>query len=461
MAPDRTVDVAEVIETRPWSRFAVGLIAVSWLVTVLDSFDMGAVSFAVDPMKAAFHVGDKSFGWVGTVSLAGIVVGGFLFGWIGDRLGRRPAVILSTAAFGLLTMAVALASSFPQLLALRFIDGVALGGAIPVLWALNLEYSPAHRRATTVTLMMLGYGAGAVFTGPLVRLIMPHFGWRAVFLAGGLASAGFAVVLLALLPESARFLLSRGRSPEKVRALLRRLNPGHPIPEDARLVLSDEHRGAGRPFTPARLFEGELKWVTVLVWLGYLASSLSTWFLSFWGPQILKTMGLSPDQAAWLTAANGAMAMTGALVLMRFVDRRGPFAVAVTPAIAVPLLLIAGLAPIGVGWVLGVLFVLSPFLGGAHYAIQTVIGAYYPSGIRASASGWASSFAKGVSMFGPALGGIVITSVSPIHRAYAVLAVCPLALAVCAVLLGVVVGRMPRKAADAEPEAPPLAQPAE
>lgn len=463
MADSKTIDVAEVIETRPWGGFAIGLIVVSWMVTVLDSFDMGAVSFAIDPMMATFHVGKVQFGWVGTIGLMGVVVGGFLFGWLGDRLGRRPAVIASTAAFGVLTIAVAMAQSFGQLLLLRFIDGIALGGAIPVLWALNLEYSPARFRATTITLMMLGYGAGAVFTGPLVRLILPHYGWRAIFLAGGAASVLFAVVLLLVLPESARFLISRGRALGKARSLLARLNPAHPLPEGAALVLSDEHKADRRPFKPAQLFEGQLKWVTVLVWLGYLASSLSTWFLSFWGPQILKTMGLSPDHVAWLTSANGLFAMVGALVVMRFVDTKGPFAVAFTPAVAVPLLLIAGLAPVPVVAVLGILFVLSPFLGGAHYAIQTVVGAYYPSAIRANASGWASSFAKGLSMFGPAIGGVVVTAVQPIQRAYALLAFCPLALAVCAVLLGLVVRRMPRTIPDPahEAEAPALAQPAE
>ncbi len=113
------------------------------------------------------------------------MVGGFLFGYVGDRIGRRPAILVATLSFGVLTLGFALVSNYPELVALRFIDGIPIGGMLPLAWALNIEYAPKRFRATIVTLVMIGYSLGSTLGGVVAIWVMPLHGWQSAFLIGG------------------------------------------------------------------------------------------------------------------------------------------------------------------------------------------------------------------------------------------------------------------------------------
>jgi AAHS family 4-hydroxybenzoate transporter-like MFS transporter len=291
------------------------------------------------------------------------------------------------------------------------------------------------------------------FAGPIARALIGSFGWRGVFWFGGAASAVSAVLLLVALPESLRFLTARGASAQRIISNLGRLAPGLVLPAGAQFMLSDEADRAGRAFHPGVLFAGVLRWITPLLWLAFIASSLSTYFLTTWGPLVLEEMGFSANQAAWLTFANSLCGMVGALAIMGFTDSKGAIAIGVLPAVAVPLLLAAGLAPVGLGGFLVLSLILSVFLGGSHYAIQSVAGTFYPSIWRSNGSGWAGSVAKVGSIAAPIIGAAVLSTAIPVRQTYALLAICPAIFAVCAVVIGVIDSRMRR----ADLAAPPTA----
>ena len=161
MAQDQSVDVAQVIERQPLGAFTIALIVVSWLVTFFDGYDMLVISYTSKYLIHDFHLTKVMLGYVMTSAVAGTFFGSMLFGYLGDRIGRRPAILISTASFSVLTTAVVLAQSYPQLMGLRFVNGIALGGAVPLVWALNVEFVPKRFRARAVTLIMLGFGFGA------------------------------------------------------------------------------------------------------------------------------------------------------------------------------------------------------------------------------------------------------------------------------------------------------------
>ncbi len=96
-----------------------------------------------------------------SAGIAGALFGGFLFGFMGDRIGRRPTILAATVSFGALTLLLSQADGYWGFIVLRFLNGLALGGALPLIWALSIEYVATRYRATIVTLIMLGYGAGA------------------------------------------------------------------------------------------------------------------------------------------------------------------------------------------------------------------------------------------------------------------------------------------------------------
>ena len=445
MSEGSHVNVAELIERQKLSRFTIGLIVASWLVTFFDGYDMTVISFTSKYLISDFHLTKLMLGDVFSAGIFGTLIGGLAFGYLGDRIGRRRTILFSTSGFSLLTSALALAHSFPQLLALRFLNGVALGGAIPLLWALNVEYAPRRFRARVITLIMLGYGVGVSFCGPLARLLIPRFGWQGVFWFGGAASLAATLLLLVFLPESLRFLVSKGATAQRIARVLKRMAPAFALPPDPRFIAPDEVSGV-KGFRPDLLFRGELRWITPLLWLAFIASSLSTYFLTTWGPLVLEDMGFSADNVAWLTAANALCGAAGGLAIMGFTDHKGAISIAVLPAVATPLLLVAGLAPMGLGVFLVLSLILSLFLGGSHYAIQSIISGFYPSAIRANGSGWAGSIAKIGSISAPLIGGAVLSTSLPVKNTYALLAACPAIFGVCILMIGLIERRMRRAA---------------
>jgi AAHS family 4-hydroxybenzoate transporter-like MFS transporter len=192
-------------------------------------------------------------------------------------------------------------------------------------------------------------------------------------------------------------------------------------------VLTDEAPPSAKGFRVSMLFRGQLRWLTPLLWLSYFSSSISTFFVTSWGPSILQDLHFSESHSAWLTSVNSLCSMTGAVLLMRFTDKHGPISIAVLPLTAVPLLLVAGLAPIGVIGFLALLLPISLFLGGSHYGVTSIISGFYPSEIRANGTGWCSGVAKIGSVLGPVIGGYILAPhVLPnVRVSYALLAVCP------------------------------------
>ncbi len=188
----------------------VRLVLIAWLVTFFDGFDLNVIAFAAPYLVASFHLDTHSLADVFTSGIAGTLLGAVLFGVLGDRAGRRGAIIAAAVLFGVFTLALAFATRYGELLLLRFVGGLGLGGAIPLIWALGVEHAPRRYRATLVTVIMLGYGLGTAAAGPISITLIPRFGWQAVFLFGGIASLFTAVLLYCALPESPRFLAVRG-----------------------------------------------------------------------------------------------------------------------------------------------------------------------------------------------------------------------------------------------------------
>ena len=260
------VDVSGIIEKQKLSRFLVGLVAISWIITFFDGLDANLISFAASYFRKDYHLTTGQTGSIFAMHQVGTLLGGFVFAWIADRVGRRPTIILATAAFGIFTMCFYFASSYWSLFTLRLIDGFPLGGMLPLAWALNIEYAPKRYRATIVTVIMMGYSLGTAVGGPFANLLIPMFGWKSLFISGGAAAIVGSVVLYAMLPESVRFLASKGRDAAQIAATLRRVEPGTAFSADSTFIVSDEE-GRAKDFRPSLLFQGELRYITPLIWL--------------------------------------------------------------------------------------------------------------------------------------------------------------------------------------------------
>lgn len=444
MPPQTTIDVSEIIERQKLGRFLVALVLVSWIITFFDGLDTNLISFAAPYFGAQYHLSKLQLGNIFSMGLFGTMVGGFALGYLGDRIGRRPMVVTATALFGVLTMCFALANSYRSLFALRFIDGLPLGGMLPLAWALNIEYAPKRYRATIVTVIMMGYSLGTALGGPIAIGLIPKFGWKSVFVFGGIFSLVCAGILFAVLPESIRFLVSKSSSADRlaprVAPILRRIAPGLSIPPGATFVVSDE-TSRSKDFKPSLLFRGELRWITPLVWMAYIASSLAVFFIVNWTPVVFEALKYTRKEAATAASLYSGVGALGGLLLMRFTDKRGAIAITVMPVMTAILLLTASFATMGHVAFLILAAITGGFLVGGHFGMHSICGIFYPSAYRANGAGWATSIAKIGSVAGPILGGIVLSTSLPVRYIFAVLAVCPVVMAICVYM----VGRMHRR----------------
>ncbi|CDF95145.1 MULTISPECIES: MFS transporter [unclassified Pseudomonas] len=436
MSQPRTVDVAAFIEGRKLTLFNYKVIMVSVLITFLDGFDLLVLSHTASYIADEVGLDRIRLGELFSIGLFGMMLGSFFFGYLGDRIGRRPTILFSTASFGMLTLLFAFANSYESLMVLRFLNGFALGAVLPLCWVLNIEFVPKRYRASVVTITMVGFSLGSAMAGPITVWLVPYIDWQGVFVCGGVLTLATCVLLLFTLPESVRFLIVKRKHPRQVARILKRLDPRADVRDDDTFVLLDEVKTGAKNFRIGQLFHGRLKWLTPMIWLGYAASSMSMYFLATWTPLVYTYAGFDRPTASWISSiASFAGAMAG-LVMMRFVDTRGPYMVMIYPLLALPFLLILGIYDFQGSAFLTLSMIGAVFVKGSHYGILSISGVYYPSAIRANGAGWATSIAKIGSILGPLLGSYVLNSGLPVVKSFLVLAVCPATLAICALIIG-------------------------
>jgi AAHS family 4-hydroxybenzoate transporter-like MFS transporter len=438
--PLRTIDLASLLDGRTLTPFNYVLICLSWLVTMFDGLDMMMMSFTAPYMQDELHLTDTQIGNAFSAGTLGMVVGGLIFTYVGDRIGRRPTIVMCTFAFGILTFLTGFATNYPALLTLRFLDGLAIGGALPLAWALNVEFVPPKLRATVVAFIMMGFSIGSAVAAPLTNWLGPVYGWEGVYFAGGIGSIVCAIAIAFLLPESPRFLVSKGIKLERICATLKRLDARIDVQPDDKFILADEARQT-RNFRLSDLFAGYLRWLTPIIWIGYGASALGIFFKSAFGPMVLERMDVARETAANVSAIGGLLGAIAGVVIMRLSARYGLKFAAGCTLLIVPLAVGIGMEWIPPTLLLPTIVVQGMLVGGCHAAIISQLALYYPSAIRASAGGWASAVGKIGGVVGPLIGAAILSSGIPAVRTYAIAAICPFILFLSIIAISVLLRR--------------------
>lgn len=415
MQADRTFNIATLVEEQKTGRFAVGLLFWCFLIMLMDGYDQTAVSFAAPALIKDWHVARGGFGPVSGAGLFGTLIGSFIFGYLGDRLGRKKAIILGSLFFGVLTYACVWATSLQQLMLLRYLAGIGMGGVVPNSVALVAEYAPKRLRATWVTLMFSGFSIGAGSGGLVSSQLIHRFGWPVMFAVGGAGSLLVAVLLMFTLPESAKLLVIRQRNPQLLRRLVARLRPDLTFPADAQFV-AGEVRDKQR-FVLKLIFSDGLAAITPLLWIVFIANSMALYFLQNWLPILMEGMGMDPRGAGIITMMFSVGGVIGGLILCRFVDKHGVLAIISLPVIGFPVVALLGYGSSQAWLMLGV-FAAGFCVVGAQYGLYAVAGMIYPTSFRSAGVGSAISVGKIGSVSGPVIGGLLLSMHLPITKLF-------------------------------------------
>ncbi len=398
MASTNEFDVSRFIDERKMTRFNAALVIWSFFIVLFDGYDISAISFAAPELIKAWAVTNRAaLGPVFSASLFGILIGSPLFGYLGDRYGRKFAVIGSCLIFGGFTLAACWASSLQGLLNLRFAAGIGIGGLLPNLIALNAEYAPRRFRATMIILMFTGITFGGSLPGAISVWLVPHYGWQAIFVVGGVLPIVMAAAAALWLPESLKHLVVKEKERARAVALLSTLGPS--IDGQTKLVVADEKIYKG--FNPKYLFEGGLALITPLLWICFACNLMGFYFLISWLPTLLTGAKLPPSEAAIATALVQIGGTVGGLALARPIDAKGFLPVTILFACAV--FAVGALGYVGLssyGALMVTVFLAGFCVLGLQFGLNASSALIYPTSVRSNGSGWAFGTRLYVSRFG-------------------------------------------------------------
>jgi AAHS family 4-hydroxybenzoate transporter-like MFS transporter len=406
MAGEAEVQVSHFLDQHGLGAFQIKLIIWSVLLAMIDGYDIGAIAFAAPSLIKEWHIAPKELGLVLSASNIGVLFGSQIFGWVGDRFGRKTALIICNLLFGIFTFIAAYSTNLTELSWLRFFAGLGIGGVIPNLVAINAESAPRNLRATLAIIAVGLVPLGGALAGFAAATLVPHYGWQILFEIGGIVPVVFALAAIATLPESIKFMTLHESHRGKMEALLTAIRPDYKVPPNARFVIEDEKQS---PSSPIYLFGNGLAAITPLTWLMFACNLMGYFFLISWTPTLMGAAHVPPQMAALAGAALQVGGTVGALLLCWWLQKARFLAIAILFVIAVPVVGSIGYAGLSsTGALIAATFFAGFIVLGIQSGINVVGAMIYPTSLRANGSGWQLGIGRFGAIIGPLLGALFV-----------------------------------------------------
>lgn len=411
MSDEPVVDLDALIDGQKVRRSTVILLAIATLTMLCDGFDLAAIGYVGPELVKAWHVSPGELVPMFSAGILGMLFGAPLLGFVGDRFGRKTAILIGLCVIGAFTLLGMAASTLPQLAALRFLTGIGLGGVIPNVVALTAEAAPKRLRGRFIVIVNFGVPAGIAIPGLVAAALVPRFGWPVLLLVGGLLPLAAAALVGLVLPESIKYLAQRGGRDDKVRTLALALRPDLALPAGARFSASRHPAaasGAVASGSPRGLFAGGLAGITPLLWLALAANQMANFFSLSWLPTLLQSMGSSTTQAGVNASLFSIGGIVGGLCLTFIVDRLGVIPMVLLFLLAVPLMAAIG-TPGLPPWAFAAVIAGAGFcVTGINFSMSATLGTIYPTPVRALGTGWAQGVGRLGSLAAPLIGGALL-----------------------------------------------------
>ena len=459
----KTVDVGRAIDEGRWTGYQKLLIFGTALTIILDGVDNQILPNAIPyiapewfpdlapPVASAQRRSALAWG------PAGMMVGGLLGGVIGDKFGRRTALLLSVISFAVLTLLVAFVESVFMLSALRFLAGIGLGGAMPNAAALASEYVPRRQRPFAVTLTIVCIPLGGFVASTMTRLIAPDYGWQGLFITGGIVPLFVAAILFKVLPESPRYLVGRRERWPELTKTMRRI--GHDVPDDVEYVEAAVGGGPVKKAAIGDLFAPTYLRDTVGLFGSFFFCLMANYVVIQLLTSTLRDSGgfspaAAPEGLQWVNIGGVGGALLGALVIQRIGSRTTMLGMSAA-AIAFSVVL-AGmdLDPNNTFTLMAMLLVTGGLLNAVQTTMYALAAHVYPTEIRSTGVGTAVAFGRIGNILAVYVGGAALDrgGVPGYFGSWAVL------MAVVLLALALVSRHVPRSSAVAAAHAGPAAQ---
>ncbi|MDX3895460.1 MFS transporter [Pusillimonas sp.] len=403
------------LERLPFSKWHAKILSIVATGHLFDGFDAVAIAFVLPVLVAQWKMTPGEVGLLISIGYLGQLIGALLFGSAAERYGRMPTFRAALVIIAVFSLGSAFAWGYAIFLMLRFLQGIGLGGEVPVAATYLNELSPARNRGRIIFTLQTGFALGTLLTGVVAVWAIPTFGWQSMFVIGALPIF-LAAVLPRLAPESPRWLAANGQMREAERVVA---DMESHLPSSVRAnlppleVVTPPLRK--RP-SFKQLFSDGLTSRTIGVWLLAFCTSITGYGLIAWMPTLYRTTYELPVNIAlqygMISNIVGFMATFIGILLIDYIGRRKTFmmgffgsalpmlylAYAGTTVPAFQVMICASISMFFITFLLCGLYVYSPEI--------------YPTRIRATGAGAASAWLRIGSILGPVVVGALLTHVS-------------------------------------------------
>lgn len=399
------------MERLPVTRMHVKIRVVAGIATLFDGYDSLSIAYVLPVLVPLWHISQAETGFLISVGSAGQLLGALFFGWLADRIGRARALPISIGLFAIMSLACAWAWDYQSLFAFRFVQGIGLGGEVPVAAAYVSEMAKARGRGAFFLIYEAIFGYGLFLAAIAGVWLVPRFGWQILFLIGALP-AFVALAMRMMLPESARWLADKGRVEEADRIvsnmedLARR--GGHVLAEPHLAVAIAETRRASW----GELFNHRYLRRTLVVWVMWFCSYFVSYGSSTWLPSLYRTIyKLDVSTALTYGMITVAFGVGGTTIVAFLVDRTGrrPWFIGAAIGTALPLLWLAMQQELTPTLLVTCASISFFFNGSNSNMLYLYTAEIYPTRLRARGTSLATAWLRLGSVLGPLAVGLILT----------------------------------------------------
>jgi AAHS family 4-hydroxybenzoate transporter-like MFS transporter len=405
-----SVSVKEVLDSGRFTLYQTWICTICFFLAFFDGFDLSLLSVSLPKIAEFLNTTPATLGVAMSLGNVGALIGCLVLGMLADRFGRKQMLLVSAFTFGIFTLSIAFIQTVPQLVLLRFIAGLGLGGAVPNALAFVSEYAPTNKRATLATRMHAGVAIGATCAGLFSSFLLPRYGWQSLFLVGGIVACCIGFIALISLPEPLEFLIKRGKDSDKqrIRNIVSKIAPSYASLNDIEFVSSEE-RLPGVPFK--HLFKEGRAASTILLWMAFILSYYLLWLILSWTPTLLKNSGASSQEFSLGFACINMGAVVATVSIGVLMDKFGPFKILeIGFFLAFASVFIFGYFASSTFIVVAVVSaIMGFFVIGSNSGLMGFAAISYPADIRGTGLGWATGVGRSGSFLAPVVGGIMLT----------------------------------------------------
>jgi putative MFS transporter len=399
------------IERLPLSWWHIRSRLIIGTATFFDAYSLMAIAYALPVLVRQWHLTPKAVGLVISAGFFGQLFGALIFGWLAERIGRLRVTQVSVVIFALMSLCCAWSWGMTSLAVFRFLQGLGVGGEVPVASAYINEFAGSKSRGRFFVLYELAFSLGLILAGTLGWWLVPSLGWQMVFYIGTLPAVG-AIFLRRMLPESPRWLATHGRMAEAETIVAEMetaiARSGKTLTEPVPRPFVAPKRGV--PILKEML-SGRYLRRSVLLWVLWISSYLVYYGLFTWLPTMYTSVFHVPLQRAlaWGVISQ-VFSLVGSLFCAWLIDRMGRRRWYIMAYLcgASPLLLLAYMgAQSGFQVWLTVSFSYL-FLGSINLSLYLYTAEMYPTRMRAFAASVASAWMRLASTLGPSVVGFML-----------------------------------------------------